>query len=315
MIDKIAFVKTGWSVAYQGGAVLGRYSYLRRHRGAGYEACNFLPDGNGTFRAYVPPIGEQYAIPKPKDPNGWLVVFVAAKEGRGPITVVGWYRDATFHRSSELRPEYKETSGFPLTSDRKKYSYCISAPAAHLIPIDHRTVTISGSHFRSAAYIAVRGDGKSESWRKKLAELADSLTSTRATKTIRTPSRATIVFPDPEHRRRVEHAAIAAAKRWLKQHEYAWTSTQHLLCGYDLLGRHRATGAQLHVEVKGTSTETDYFYITQNEWLHSDSPFWRLALVTNALASPQTTILTREQIDFRFSLEPLAYRARSKARV
>ena len=66
MIDKIAFVKTGWSVAYQGGAVLGRYSYLRRHRGAGYEACNFLPDGNGTFRAYVPLSASSTPFQNPK---------------------------------------------------------------------------------------------------------------------------------------------------------------------------------------------------------------------------------------------------------
>ena len=71
------------------------HGYLRTGR-AGYEKFNFLPGPRGRCYGYLPPIGHQHAAPRPAPPHGWLIVFVAAEGGHGPLRPVGWYEDARF---------------------------------------------------------------------------------------------------------------------------------------------------------------------------------------------------------------------------
>lgn len=112
MVDRIAIVKTGWSDWYQGGPVVGRFGYLNATEEGqkGHECYNFKPAQDGTYYGYLPPIGR--GPPQPRMKDHWLLIFIAAFEGKGPLTFVGWYEDATFAEGYTERPEYRLSEPF-----------------------------------------------------------------------------------------------------------------------------------------------------------------------------------------------------------
>jgi hypothetical protein len=305
MHTQIALVKTGWSDEYQGGPVLGRYAYIAEFDEA-HERFNFQRTSDGRFYGYLPPIGKNLRPPQPKTSNGWLLIFVSARNGNGPLTVVGWYEDATLHSEYADRPEYHTELDFETDVHGAKFGYCISADTAHLIPTRSRTQTISGAHFKKSPILYVRGNGKNDSWRQELAALAEKLVSDPPADTDGAPPK--IAFPDPEHRKKVELAAIDAAKLYLSK-ENNVTDRQKHNCGYDLLARHRITGAELHVEVKGTSNEAMHFYMTRGEYRYMPTPQWRLIMVTNALKKPKLTLLRFKEVKKLFNLEAFYWEA------
>ena len=308
MHDKIAFVKTGWSDEYQGGPVLGRYAHIAQFDEA-HERFNFRRTADGRFYGYLPPIGKQHRPPQPKVDGGWLLIFVSARKGTGPLTVVGWYKDATLHSEYSDRPEYTTEPDFENDVHGAKFGYCISADTAHLIPAASRMQTVSGDHFKRSPILYARGNGKNETWRRELASLAEDLVNKPPPDTDGTPPR--FVFPDPEHRKKVELASVEAALLFL-QKKHKVTDRQKDNCGYDLLARNRKTGEELHVEVKGTSGEAMHFYLTRGEYRYMPSPQWRLLIVTNALANPKLTLFTHAQAKKAFDLEAFAWEATAR---
>lgn len=307
MHKRIAFVKTGWSDHYEGGPVLGRHAHVQEFDEA-HERFNFLKHSDRRYYGYLPPIGKNESSPQPREKDGWLLIFVSARNGNGPLTVVGWYERATFHNGYMPRPEYSDSESFELDVHGSKYSYCISAPAAHLIPTADRTDTVSGDHFKRTPVLYVRGNGKDDAWRDDLAEFAESLVSTKQVATSSTPS---LTFPDQQLRKRVEEAAISAAKHLLKA-DYRVVDRQKDNCGYDLLAKHRKSGDELHIEVKGTSGTTRHFYMSRNEFRYMPSPQWRLIMVCDALGSPQVEMLTASEVKKLFSLEAFAWEGVAK---
>lgn len=308
MHDKIAFVKTGWSDEYQGGAVLGRYAHIAEFDEA-HERFNFLRTANGRFYGYLPPIGKSQRPPQPAEEDEWLLIFVSARKGTGPLTVVGWYEAATLHSEYSDRPEYSTEPDFELDVHGTRYGYCISADTAHLIPVNNRTLTISGDHFKRSPIIYARGNGKNESWRRELANLADELVSSYQPNTGESPPR--FAFPDHEHRKKVELASVEAAIQFL-QKKHKVTDRQKENCGYDLLARNKKTGEELHVEVKGTSGAAMHFYLTRGEYRYMSAPQWRLLMVTNALTSPKISLLTHAEVKKAFDLEAFAWEATAR---
>ncbi|MBA2410730.1 MAG: DUF3883 domain-containing protein [Gammaproteobacteria bacterium] len=139
----------------------------------------------------------------------------------------------------------------------------------------------------------MKGVGKDDEWRKTLAALAERLVAVRP-QSIDYARKPKIVFPDAAHRRKVEEAAVEFVKQHLTRKGYAWEDKQTSNCGYDLLAK-KGT-AQLHVEVKGTASEVEHFFISSNEWLNSH-PLWRLAVVSNALEKPTLSMLTKTQLE------------------
>jgi len=306
MHDKIALVKTGWSEHYQGGPVLGRYSEIKKF-GVAYERFNFLCHSDGFFYGYVPPIGGR--PPQPEIKDGWLLIFVAAKNGNGPLTVVGWYDNATFHKEYAERPEYSTSEDFETDVDGTRYSYCIKSKNAHLIPTGSRTYTVSGDHFRMSSILYVRGNGKDDDWRRDLAEFAERLVDEPPEGESIIPKPA---FPDPEKRTRVELAAVESAKMFLSG-TYKLTDRQKLNCGYDFLARHKRTGDELHVEVKGTSGSNMHFYMSRNEYRYMANPKWRLLMVTDALTNkPKVILLNEKEVRRAFNFDELAWEAIAK---
>jgi len=308
MYDRIALVKTGWSEEYRGGPVLGRYAHIEQFDEA-HERFNFKRTADGRFYAYVPPIGTQQRSPQPKIENGWLLVFVSARNGNGPLTVVGWYENATLHAEYSDRPEYATEPDFENDVHGMRFGYCISADTAHLIPVSSRTKTVSGDHFKRAPVLYLRGNGKNDAWRQELAKLAEEIVENPPPDTDKPPPK--IAFPDAEHRKNVELASIKAAVALLaKTHRV--TDRQKDNCGYDLLARDLETNEELHVEVKGTSGSTMHFYLTRGEYRYMSTPQWRLLMVTDALTKPQLTLLTRKEVEKNFDLEAFAWEGIAK---
>lgn len=302
MNPRIALVKTGWSDNYQGGPVLGRYAHLQAYDEA-HERFNFLKHSSGRYFGYLPPIGRKERPPQPKIADGWLLVFVSAKNGNGPLTVVGWYKDATFHSEYVNRPEYTSSSGFENDVHGNKYCYCLSADSAHLIPTASRIDTVSGDHFKRTPVLYVRGNGKDEAWRKELARFAENLVSEYSGADQLPPK---LTFPDQAQRKRIELAAIDIAKKVLGK-DYSVTDRQKDNCGYDLLAKHRKTGEELHAEVKGTSGQNMHFYMSRNEFRYMASPQWRLIVVSDALGKPKANVFTTAQARQTFSIDPFAW--------
>ena len=197
MHTRIALVKTGWSDEYQGGPVKGRFAHDEKH-----ERFNFQQATDGSFYGYLPPIGPKERPPQPKIPDGWLLIFVSARNGNGPLTVVGWYEDATLHSEYKDRPEYDTEPDFEKDVHGAKFGYCISADTARLIPAGSRTQTIRGDHLKRSPVLYVRGNGKNESWRQELATWAEELVTNPPSDTDSAPPK--IAFPDPEHRKNVK---------------------------------------------------------------------------------------------------------------
>jgi hypothetical protein len=307
MHKRIAFVKTGWSDHYEGGPVLGRHAHVQEYDEA-HERFNFLRYSDGRFYGYLPPIGHKERPPQPKEKEGWLLVFVSARNGNGPLTVVGWYEHAIFHEEYLERPEYSEPEGFELDVHGAKYSYCLSADTAYLIPTASRTETVSGHNFKRTPVLYVRGNGKDDDWRNELAEFAESLVADKISGESRPPR---LSFPDPKQRKLVEKAAIAEAKKLLSK-QYRVVDRQKDNCGYDLLARHRKTGKELHVEVKGTSGADMHFYLTRNEFRYMPMPQWRLIMVCDALGKAKATLLTAAEVRKAFSMDPFAWEAVAK---
>lgn len=308
MHRRIALVKTGWSDQYQGGPVLGRYAHITQFDEA-HERFNFLQHSDGRFYGYLPPIGTKKRPPQPKFKNEWLLIFVSAKNGNGPLTVVGWYDNATLHEEYAERPEYSTSEDFETDVHGARYGYCLSANTGHLIPTASRTHTVSGAHFKRSPVLYVRGNGKDEPWRQKLARFAEMLVSLPQEEAEQPPPK--LSFPDPEQRKKVELAAIDVAKKLLLKN-YRVTDRQKENCGYDLLARHLQTGDELHVEVKGTSGVNMHFYMSRNEFRYIPSPKWRLIMVTNALTKPKTTLLNADEVRRAFNLDPFAWEATVK---
>lgn len=301
-MDKIAFVKTGWATYYDGDQVVGRHGHIESYDEA-HEKFNFKPSIGGRFYAYIPPMGEYKVPPKPDSNSEWLIIFVAARNGNGPLTVVGWYRNAQFHNDYISRPEY-ESDELELDVHGEKYSYCISTYEAFLIPNHLRDISISGKHFKRSPIIYVKGGKKNDAWRLDFAKLAESILIKQFDSSEFNPPR--ISFPDKEHRDKVEKAAIEKAFEILSKNYYV-VDRQKDACGYDLLITHKRTNEQFLIEVKGTSNNRMHFFMTRKELKLSNDPRWRLFMVSDALNSKKYSLMNKYEVNKIFELSPLAW--------
>lgn len=121
-------------------------------------------------------------------------------------------------------------------------------------------------------------------------------------------------FGTAEHRKKVETKAVEATKAKLKSMGYSSISHEHLNCGYDLQATHIKSREILEVEVKGTSGTEPRLFLTANEYTKLPAKTWRLAMVTNALRSPEVSILNLKQFNEQFDLTPMVWIGRPKDR-
>lgn len=118
-------------------------------------------------------------------------------------------------------------------------------------------------------------------------------------------------FPDQEHRDRVEAASISHVKDHYRKLGLKVEDVSPQNLGYDLVVSDQAGHPMQRIEVKGTSMDTQGFFLTRNEFKQGHAlPTWRLAIVTSALTQPQLDVLTVQEMDTRFGFEPLVWRCR-----
>jgi len=125
MTNRIAMVKTGWCDQYDGTQdPVGEHGYLAGGN-VGYERFNFVCF-MGRYYAAIP-TGE-HRVPRPQPREGWTVLFVA-RCPHGGIRPVGLYRNASFERSWQERPEYAHKMGMRPDSNRNPFKYLAARTA------------------------------------------------------------------------------------------------------------------------------------------------------------------------------------------
>lgn len=92
-----------------------------------------------------------------------------------------------------------------------------------------------------------------------------------------------------------EKVAVAKVIAELEAHEYAVDDRQTAGVGYDLLGRHRQSGDQRCVEVKGFTEAMGAVWLEQNEWaqaLQRGDDYW-LYVVDQCASAPKVRVRIR----------------------
>ncbi len=235
-------------------------------------------------------------------------MFVSAREGSGPLTIVGWYADASFTEEYRPRPEYQQ-SGFETDDEGNQFIYCVLSPLAVLIPPERRTLTVRGDHLRRSPIVYARGGARDKPWRQELVEVAvraisDFGSYANGSERVVAP---TIQYPDAEHRREVERRAVERVRAYLASHGYHVEDRQSDRCGDDLLALRNRQPSELHVEVKGTSLAGERFYITRNEYGYIDDPRWRLVIVSDVLNRATLRMLGKADVQREFRFDPIAW--------
>lgn len=113
-------------------------------------------------------------------------------------------------------------------------------------------------------------------------------------------------FADPATRRAVELAAVEFVWTQFESRGYTIHDYQRDNLGYDLLAV--KPGSTLKLEVKGADGLGPRFFLTRNERkCAAQDQNWRLVMVTNARAAPQLQVLTIQDVERIFNLDPLAW--------
>lgn len=322
--DRIMVINTGWSDDYQSSEVVGGFGYLAT--GVGHEKYNFLPDRNGRFYGYVPPLGEYKSPPMPKNPEGWLVFVVSRRPNHKGLFFVGWYENATFMSEYRARPDADELGR---DSEGNRFLYTLVADAGKIVPLSLRDRRVSNDHVkRSYAYL--RGNDQDEPWRESLAnellalrrEFLERMSDGSDDEKDLPPQ----FNSDPERRRAIEKKAEKEVEAYFK--DWICVNRADEKCGYDLLFIHKITREELHIEVKGTARDVPHFFMTHKEYMYAEKlsdndknfkkakgnppPRWRLAVVHDVENRPNLNIYTFTEMQAKFDIAPYAHHATIK---
>ena len=307
-LENIAIVNIEWSDDYAGSNLSGYYG------GGGNEKYLFKAF-QGRFFAYVPPNGKSF--PK-KDPDrNWLIFFASRPSENDPLVVVGWLESAKFTGHLD-RPDAFEL-GLNLEGD--PFTYSISAERAVTIPAASRDCILpKGPGFR--AYCYIRCDGVDKENRKRLVRellaYRDTIAVVGNEKRPALPKNFSGGFCfDAQRRKEIEDAAVKAVKKHYGK-RFTFKDRQTDGCGYDLEFIDKLTREKWCVEVKGTATGRQVFFISPNERATGErmaraeaaggknDGCWRLALVTCATDRQRRgiTFYRSEEIESGFQFAP-----------
>ena len=318
MVDRILWVKFGWSDYYRGGPVYGNFKSLARGY-VGHEAYNFEPAADDTYYCYVPELAGKHAPRNPDHPTGWTVVCLAKHPKRAGIHIVGWYEDAKLLGGWDKVPETRAHLPVSNSDPNEGWSYCISSKTAYFVPPEKRTMPFAHRSVRQGSFSFLRGPGvrgtpnKEEVLRvlkrhmKRLkSAVIENPTDETAPDSGAEPGDPLRGFGTPEHRKKVEKAAERAVTGHYRAKGFSCTDVTKENLGYDFIFRKGRT--ERHVEVKGTSGDLPRFFMTRNENTYRENPEWRFAIVTNALgADPTVRVYNNRQFKKTFELEPCVY--------
>jgi hypothetical protein len=156
-LEKILWVKFGWSDYYQGAEVEGNFSWKTDEGGELHEAFNFRKGPNDKYYCYVPPHGKGKSSPDSTDRDGWTVICFAKRLDRPGVHIVGWYENATLHGQEVKRREYDEPDGFRLDNKGDKFAFTIESESAFLVPPSFRVNPLVHRSIRSASFSYLSG--------------------------------------------------------------------------------------------------------------------------------------------------------------
>lgn len=119
-------------------------------------------------------------------------------------------------------------------------------------------------------------------------------------------------YANPETRRAVELAAVHFVQVSFEAQGYTVEDVQSLNLGYDLLAINALS--TLKLEVKGTDASTPRFFLTRNERQCAGfDEGWRLVMVTSARTAPKQQVMTIQEVERIFDLDPLAWECTQRA--
>lgn len=330
-MEKILWVKFGWSEYYRGDPVNGNFGWLIDNTGdasrkIGHEAFNFMPASDGRYYIYVPPQSGTSAPSNP-DPFGWTVVCLAKNPKYPGVHVVGWFEDATLLGYWKELPEDRQTVSTGDVRPGYDWSYCIESKRAYLVPPEYRINPFSDPSVRQGKYSFLVGPFLQKRSNEAEQNKARVLKILKAQ--IKDLRRVAVRDPDadnppleidgvdplagfggtPEQRKKIERAAEKAVIRYYRDLGYSSENRTKIICGYDYC--FTKGERELHVEIKGTSGSIERFFLTRNEYINglNVNPNWRLAMVTDALKEPIVKIYTPKELKTAFALDPVCNEA------
>jgi hypothetical protein len=288
-IRRVVFARIGWMHFYNGPVPgderpIGGGKYNKNK--IGHEVYNFRVT-NGRLYGYFQPsmLSDKVSLERidakanrdTHQLDNVLIIFVARVPGGGQV-IVGWYKDATL-----VRERIKQSPGTP-----KGYGYFCSALVhdCTLLPQEYRRFEIpSGKGGIGEANICytltVEKLPKDTSW---IDEAVDFVNSYEGSNLLSTPEAdaeeesAALAekalarskgqgFPQTaKERKAIEEHAMKIAIQHFKKEQFKvedvskWQS-------YDLLCS--KNGVEIHVEVKGTTTDGETVVLTRNEVEHA----------------------------------------------
>ncbi len=269
----------------------GKFGYMRKG-GVPHEIFNFLPShgrcyGYAAVRNSYIDIQQLGAKSGDDVVNDVLVVWTATNP-QGGSYIIGWYDRATVYEFAQHRTVPVKTSGLkgPLY-----YNVVAPADACRLFSLDERVFRIPhgkpGFPGQSASFYP-EGTMPAK-WIERIRQYVS--TGLIGTKT--PPKKPGGGYSsDPEHRGRVEAAAIKHVVRHYKKLHYAVISCEAEKWGWDLEARQGET--TLRLEVKGLSGSDVTVELTPNEYkamrARQYRSSYRLCIVTDALAADRAKL-------------------------
>jgi Protein NO VEIN, C-terminal len=285
---RVLFTRVGWMRFYSGPVpgderpvAGGSYNDTK----IGHEVYNFREAG-GRLYGYFQPQMRSHAVALERIDaiadgvnklKNVLVVFVARRP-EGGQAVVGWYKDAEV-----LRNQIVHSPGKP-----QGYGHFCSAARANcvLLPEVNRSFPIPGGRggmgTTNICYpLEANGSPKNAPWIQNALEFIDDYQagdllqnpeeaaekeSAAATEKALAQSKGQGFARTPKERRALEDHAMGAATKHFTKKGFAVKNVSASR-SYDLLCTHKL--AEIHVEVKGTTTDGDSIVLTNNEVKHA----------------------------------------------
>ena len=288
---RILFARVGWMRFYNGPIPgderpVGGGGYNKSK--IGHEVYNFRESGSHLYGYFQPPMVTHAVVLKRIDPEAAgkaalknvLVVFVARRPEGGQV-IVGWYKDADVFRN-----QVKRSPGKP-----RGYGHFCSAKRQNcvLLPDENRIFEIpSGKNGMGQSNVCYplndNGSLKQFPWISGVTKFIDDYEggnlldrpeadaekeSAAAAEEALARSQGQGFARTREQRDAVERRAMAAARNHFRKQGYNVEDVSARR-SYDLLCRKDAR--EVHVEVKGTTTNGTAIVLTNKEVKHACDP-------------------------------------------
>lgn len=290
-MKKIIFFNTAWMDRYQGATIKDKMQGGGKHieeHGWGGEMFNFKPI-NGKLYGYVQVGGNinlnRLGAKALEDSiENVTVVWTAKNPFSSGNYIIGWYKNATLHRSLQKPPNRKDRKWKTYQMD---FFASASQSNTKLLLKDERTVPVprgdGGMGQRNIWY----GDNN-PTFVKKVLEYIE----TGKFKNNKNKSRGSARQTDPLKRIAVEKKAVQVVTKYYEKLGYEVDSVEKDNVGWDL----KATNGKivLKVEVKGLSGKEIATELTPNEYYHlkADRGNYRICTVTEALSAPNLKVFS-----------------------